>query len=57
MTKEMTNQDASRLIDEYIKVLQPLTKEKLKMALEKLSKMYDVSFDVLRNECARRRAF
>jgi hypothetical protein len=57
MTNEMTNQDVSKLIDQYIKVLQPLSKDKLMIALNKLAQQYSVCVNVLRDECSRRRAF
>ena len=55
--EQLSKQDVSKLIDAYIKVLQPLSKDKLTIALTKLAQMYSVPFDVLCNECARRRTF
>ena len=54
---QLSQQDVSKLIDQYIKVLQPLSKDKLMMALDKLAHQYSVCVNVLRHECSRRRAF
>lgn len=53
----ITQNDVEKLVDAYVKVLQPLPKDKFINAVNKLSNLYDIPMEMMKIAINRRRTF
>lgn len=53
----ITQNDVEKLVDAYVKVLQPLAKDKFVDAINKLAHQYDIPMEMMKIAINRRRTF